>query len=278
MIFDSLLLGVGAQKAGTSWLARLLSKSEHIEFPERKELHYFDMLAGLNEQLPQLMLSRTAAAFGLPVADYIEKVRGGEKAALESIRSVLDDQWYRQQFAGDKTYCADFTPEYGLLGEQDYRRIKSLAKSVKLVFIMRDPVTRTLSAFRYFHQNRGLDTTALSNDQIIKILRGKMYQRRSDYLSTINTLRNTFPERDLLFLFYENMMADKNEALSCVSEFLEIPRIDAPERVVEKRINESRSTPIDPDIYTFLEDHYQAQKTGIRELFADTPDNWFASQ
>ena len=35
-------IGIGAQKAGTTWLDRNLRAHPQIWMPERKELHYFD--------------------------------------------------------------------------------------------------------------------------------------------------------------------------------------------------------------------------------------------
>jgi hypothetical protein len=35
-------LGIGAQKAGTTWLHRMLSLHPDIGMPEQKELHFWD--------------------------------------------------------------------------------------------------------------------------------------------------------------------------------------------------------------------------------------------
>ena len=35
-------LGIGAQKAGMTWLAQHLSRHPNVFMPEKKELHYFD--------------------------------------------------------------------------------------------------------------------------------------------------------------------------------------------------------------------------------------------
>ena len=42
---------IGAQKAGTTWLARILSSHPELFMSPVKELHYFDHVAGLTEHL-----------------------------------------------------------------------------------------------------------------------------------------------------------------------------------------------------------------------------------
>lgn len=36
-------IGIGAQKSGTTWIARMLSKHPNIQFPAGKEVHFWDM-------------------------------------------------------------------------------------------------------------------------------------------------------------------------------------------------------------------------------------------
>ena len=43
------ILGVGAQKAGTTWLHRQLIKNSKFNFGHRKEYHVFDSIETLNE-------------------------------------------------------------------------------------------------------------------------------------------------------------------------------------------------------------------------------------
>ena len=42
---------IGAQKAGTTWLARVLARHDDVFVTPVKEIHYFDQLAGLTTHL-----------------------------------------------------------------------------------------------------------------------------------------------------------------------------------------------------------------------------------
>ena len=63
-MLDKLLLCVGAQKAGTSWLHKVLARSPEIEFSGDKVIHEFVMRAGLGIRLPMRILLGTAQQVG----------------------------------------------------------------------------------------------------------------------------------------------------------------------------------------------------------------------
>ncbi|RME99376.1 MAG: hypothetical protein D6773_13045, partial [Alphaproteobacteria bacterium] len=50
-VISDFFLCVGAQKAGTTWLARMLANHPEIFFTPVKEIHYFDHLAGITQHL-----------------------------------------------------------------------------------------------------------------------------------------------------------------------------------------------------------------------------------
>ncbi len=47
-------LGIGAQRAGTTWLYRCLQRHPQLYLPGTKELHYFDRLTGRGPQFTQV--------------------------------------------------------------------------------------------------------------------------------------------------------------------------------------------------------------------------------
>jgi len=273
-VFDKLLLCVGAQKAGTSWLHKALSRSDRIEFSPYKEVHYFDTCAGLTSQLPMRILSGTARQFGYSRKLFLERLPVTEKKAIAAIRSMLDDQWYLSQFRHDREYCADFTPEYALLGKRELQGITRLARQLKVIFIMRDPVERSLSAFRYYHQNRDIDLDSIPDAKTLKLLKTHLFAGRSDYPSVIEKLDKTFAQEDVLYLFYEDLMRDKPGGLGQVCEFLEIPVLDLPERALNKKINKTTPHTFSAEVRQNLASQYEKDKRTIHRRFGRLPAEW----
>lgn len=274
IVLDKLLLCVGAQKAGTSWLHKVLAKSPEIEFSRHKEVHYFDMRAGLNNQLPNRIIQGTAQQFGYSRDKFLQRLAVDEKTAVESVKSVLDDEWYCAQFRRGGTYCADFTPEYAMLGMADFEEMARIARKIKVIFIMRDPVERSLSAFRYYHQNRGIDTRSMSDRKVLKLLKSRLFAGRSDYPSVVEKLSRCFAGENVHYLFYEEVMRDKETALLGICNFLDIPAIELPQKTLNARVNTTEPQVFSETIYKKLGAYYADDKRVLKERFGELPSEW----
>lgn len=104
-------IGIGAQKAATTWLFKRLSMHPEVYFPRGKEIHFWDRREKKNR----------------PRGQYRQIFRG------EQIKHI-----------GGK--AGEITPAYLHLGEQEIREIKELAPDVRLFVILRNPVERAISA------------------------------------------------------------------------------------------------------------------------------------
>ena len=125
-------LVIGAQRAGTTWLHRVLSQHPGLWLPPVKELHYFD----------KLDIERT-------ILNPKERRRVGLKrlASLDPwlIRfwfRARSDDWYASLFNGAKAkglIAGEITPAYATLDETILWRIKRMNDGIKLIFVMRIP-------------------------------------------------------------------------------------------------------------------------------------------
>jgi hypothetical protein len=116
-----LLIGIGAQKAGTTWLYECLRALPGIAFPHGKEAHAWDAGAGVGEA--------EAAAW----SDALARV------------------------SADGGLACDITPAYAMLDEATIRRVRTHAPEARLVMLLRDPVERAWSAARMAFARQGLD-------------------------------------------------------------------------------------------------------------------------
>lgn len=104
-------IGIGGQRCGSTSLWNLLRADERLFLPDRKELHYFSDRDG----------------------DYREDLSN-----------------YRAYFSGSDAgqLVGEFTPNY-LTSAGACRRIKAHLPDVKLLVVLRDPVSRALSHYNY---------------------------------------------------------------------------------------------------------------------------------
>ncbi len=107
-------LGIGAPKCGTTWLAECLREHPDVYLPEVKELVYFSS---------QKKLAR-------------------------------GDSWYLSNFDGAKNALAigEFSVTYLSGGDEVAEKIKALLPHVRLIAVLRDPVERAFSHYRWLVQ------------------------------------------------------------------------------------------------------------------------------
>lgn len=125
----------GAQKAGTSWLARMLDQHPQL-YLVPQELHFFNK----------------ARNYEKGVACYEAGFDGAGAGRL----------------AGEKTpnYMWTNAPESGTDLPDSHVRIRQVLPEVKLIFVLREPVDRAVSAFNH-HRRHGRIPPRRSIDEVL---------------------------------------------------------------------------------------------------------------
>ena len=279
-MIDNLFLCVGAQKAGTTWLHSQLSSHHQISFTNVKEIHYFNTIHNGSILLTQrkvehierliknnkfaLMKYFTDLSRGLPVDDKVKK-----------LLSPVNDDWYCELFKGKKgVYAADFSPEYALIGEEGFRHVKRLSKNQKIVFIMRDPVSRAESAIRYFYKTKGTDISKVPIEELTKLAETPMILNMSCYGETITNLDNVFEEQDVGYLFYEDMMTSKQEYIDKITTLLGVEKVVLSEASLEKRVNETETYELPTSINEMLASCLRHVYSEVTSRFQYVPEGW----
>ena len=225
------LLGVGAQKAGTSWLHDQLHRRSDADFGFLKEYHVFGALelarfAGFRPKRPSPLKWRT----------------------WRRARFIANPERYFDYFASRLKpakirLTGDITPSYAGLSAESYQRIQQAfaqrGVKTRAVFIMRDPVERFLSQQRMQLRKRGLLTPAHEiehlNKASLKLL--KRESPRNDYPTTLDALRGGLAESEIFIGLYETLFTAATHRELC--RYLGIPE-QIPD--VNQRVNASQAT------------------------------------
>lgn len=148
-------LCIGSQKAGSLWLYRRLISHPDLWLPFIKELHFFDT----REKSPSPYYKQRIRS---KLRDAIQEAKSGDKdtpysdalAALDDFDEILSWDWYLKLFslapAGAK--AGEITPRYSTLPLDEVRNLRGDLPDAKIVYVIRDPFERALSAFRMFVQ------------------------------------------------------------------------------------------------------------------------------
>lgn len=273
----TLLLGIGAQKAGTSWLHAYLRGHPDCAPTVMKELHYFDSVAG-----------RTGNGNRLRAQAIEHAERTGKAPArlrrlrrLQAISAAPDanDQSYIDlvtEGAAPGQVALDVTPEYAILPEAVFARMAALA-GAKMVFILREPVARLWSAVRMAVVNRDLkgdDFDAACGALCDEFLSGATNPaiRRSDYAATLLKLETLVPAERRLVLFFEDLFRQSTGDRIC--DFLGIARHPVDRADVR---NEGQKATMRPEQVKRATERLRPQYEAVCALYgADVPAAWHA--
>lgn len=226
------VLGVGAQKAGTSWLYNYLLGHPRVFMSPLKELHFFNAIWRPDIETREKtrervlrMLDQCTAAIHATAPDIDAK-------AAEQLRMLLDrytvadrdDARYMELFAGrigaHHTHFGEITPAYALLPADAYRRIAALHPRIKVLFLMRDPIERIRSGLSMSLRLGQIAPEAVAGGMELD----RITLRRSRYEITLSNLRSAFTPDQLHVCFYEALFT--REAIEGICAFLEIDCVE----------------------------------------------------
>lgn len=184
---------IGAQKAGTTYLAALLDQSPDICVSDPKEpqfytTHYAEGFA------------HYARCFANPEARI--RLDASTTYTFLRPRHKMDDP--------DAIGITDPVPE----------RIAEAVPEAKFIYILRDPIKRAMSAYRHNHRNKPQPELPVSLVECFET--HPMMGVASRYADQIERWFEVFPRERFLFLDFERVTRDTQAVLDEVAAFLEL--------------------------------------------------------
>lgn len=245
-------LGIGAQKAGTSWLALALSKHPQIFITPKKEVHYFDC----DPKYPSPCVCNAGSLVGRLIGrdpggvDWRESItsfykkegrRGFSAWWKKYYFSRYSDGWYLSLFDSNMPQRGEITPAYSLLDQTDVQRVRDVVGDVRVLLILRDPAERDWSQFRFHCDLGGIDPGQLKEDEIRKYLALPEVTERSNYAAMFDRWTSVFGDQVGVFCF-EDIKEAPDRFLSKILLFLgvEIPTsVELGKMIPVKPVNKS---------------------------------------
>ena len=293
---ETIFFGIGAQKAGTSWLASYLRSHPEVCSPIWKEQNYWNVVDGAGS--PGTVLEARAAKrkkLG-PILSWLRDVgttdtarrnRGAGRAIRASRNAgpphreyadslFLDVNWQHCRSAGE------ISPSYAFLSSRTFAEMASISEKSRFIFLLRDPVDRFFSGLRHEIARSGVATDArqkVFDDQIAADLEAgtkSVAARLSRYDMTMAELEAVVSVDQIHYAFFEDLFDQREVDRIC--DFLEVRR--HPSQPQEK-VNGGT-------IEGFMVSEDQRRRVAhllapcyrmIRERFADkVPQKWSVSE
>ena len=271
---------IGAQKSGTTWLARVLASHPDLYMSPVKELHYFDHVSGLTQHLSERKLRSRNRKFLQRLLTQWH--RFAELKAQRSwykiyLNGPVDDAWYASLFRDrdGKRFAGEATPEYAIIGEAGYRHLARLAPDARLLFIMRNPVTRAWSQALHHCRTTRRDAMRIGTREMIRIMEdAPNFEALCDYAATLEAVARVFPSEQLMTLFYEDMHRDRAAALRQVCAFIGIPFNAKAMPELSKRFNRSQDVPLPDEMRAHLRERLRGQAVTVKSIVGRVPTAW----
>jgi GNAT superfamily N-acetyltransferase len=248
-------VGIGAQKAGTTWLGHNLQLHPEIWMPRMKELHYFNEIVN-DPKNPVSRLYGKLTGEGTVNRRWRRQVKGrlrhhrkrfsGDHRKpfsredffwdLRYYAGTPDDGWYASLFkAGRGKVKGEITPAYSTLGPDSIARVHDLLPEAKLIFMMRNPIERAWSQLVMRLDKRGRKNIDPSRyRRLQKSFEREGYQARTDYLNTLENWSEFYPEERIFVGFLEDIHYYPEQLLGSVYEFLGVDPSFRPRGIGEK--------------------------------------------
>ncbi len=282
-------LGIGAQKAGTSWVHECLKKHPEIWLPPEKELHYFDRSPEyasptfLHPDQPILRLFGSDfwnQIYRNKCKDVFKDYFGKHPEIFRWYANYLfrtcSDAWYASLFEeGREKIRGEITPAYSILKESDVKHIHQLMPDARIIFILRNPIERAWSQYRFMVRQGKLKSN-ISFDEFKTWVDSPEQQGRSDYLKTIRIWAEVFSKDQLFIGFYDDIVSEPELLLSKILNFIGAASDGATvQQILEvDRVNVSPEIEIPAEFSSYLHEKYDDEVRLVAKQLGGPAECW----
>lgn len=275
-------LCIGAQKSATSWLNEVLKQHPQIWLPPVKELHYFDhnyvtdnqnwtkahITSGVKQSLFWYCNNlANKDNFDIGFVKYLSSYVG---------QDMFTEKWYKRIYRRGhlkNMVRGDITPEYSTIPMEGIEYVKELlGEDLKLIYIIRDPVSRGLSQFKMnISRLPNVNPDNLSEqdwkDRFYSQL--PVIKNRGDYKQYIPNWEKVFGSENILYIPYKNIRNNPLGVINTTCTFLDIKENQLQEKELNKTVHKTKEVKLPEFIKGVLEPELESQYTYLESRFGE---------
>ncbi len=286
-------IGIGAQKAGTTWLYQKLHRHPQIWVPPEKELHFFDRSPHYPSPNQLATSSPWTRLIGKQPWEMDRTIKLSAQLIYRIMRRKIkttfwycqwtfgyyDDNWYVDLFSQAQTdqIMGEITPSYSILENEDIAHLSAINPDIKLIFMLRNPIDRAWSAVR-FYNDKNPTKQVNSSDEMVSLLKTPDMVLRGDYERTLNNYLNHFDSSQILMGFYDAIIADPSGLLSGIANFLEVAPFQDKVLSNKTRVNQSSPLPMPGEVKDYLWETYTPMIERLAKNLGSYATTWQNSE
>lgn len=268
-------LGIGAQKAGTSWLSHNLRQHPGIWRLPVKEFHFFDepvapmQFRALRPTLANPRWKKLVAR-EMPLTLVDPRRWPNARWLLRFATASRTDETYRALMAGPAARIGgDVTPAYARLDDCEVARIRRVLPEARVIYLLRDPLSRAWSqASMHFRKRGSPDIESVPRDVLLRFFTQDSVRRNGDYLRTLDIWERHFCQEQIHVDFLERVAQDPQGVLEDVLKFIGVTGRARVSRVdLAQPRNSGHAPPLPPDMARVLADQFHDTVTSCHRRF-----------
>lgn len=274
-------IGIGAQKAGTTWLARNLQAHPEIHMP-RKEVHYFDrkLWDGSNAVTRLFGKTRNDEQWRRQVKRLPGQVMKNPsfEELLWNYRYYMkpyDDLWYARVFEPKKgKVSGEITPAYSAIDREKIAHAHDLMPEAKILLFMCNPIERAWShAVMSFDKVEKGSAESVAESEMSWKLGRRSTRKLSDYLRTLENWGAYYPEGQIFVSFLEDVRFFPERLLREIYSFLGVDPSFEPPRA-EERVHARSGGMMPTKAAVSLAHSYREEAVRLRGRFGGYASFW----
>lgn len=247
-------LGIGAQKSATRWLYNQLKRHPEVYLTPVKELHYFDRIRKTDVYSERFHLDVWKKNF----FKFTSRAFGDLDWKLNYYFGKYSDEWYSSLFNMAKgRKSGEITPEYSILKKDDIERIKDINPEMRIIYQLRDPVSRAWSHFRMHVRRSGLRYDHMSETEVFKFIGSTNCFIKGDYSNNLKRWYSVFDEEKIFTGYLEEVKENPEGLLRNVLSHIGV-NVDSThfQGTMEEPSHVGQAIPIELKYHEFLREKY----------------------
>lgn len=268
-MIENLFLSAGAMKAGTTWVYDKLQHNPNISFTKEKEVYFFSHMDGVANSLNvDKRLRRAKQA----LRQSSIKLKSGELSLPEHMDNIewylnytsntLDDKWYLDLFkeediSNPEQHCADFSNLTCFLSEDGWKHVRKVAKNIKVIYILRNPIERFWSHYKFhlqFVKHAEMNTPEQNIKLFERVTSKPWFIRNSMYSENIKAMKKYLSEDEFKIYYLDDISLEPEKYLKDIEKFIGVKNHNYSDLKLKARKNTSINKSI-PEEWLSLINH-----------------------
>ena len=278
---DNLFLSIGMMKTATTWLNWVLRLHPDIYFSYEKEIHYFAHLYSSEMHLNRKMRFKKMRNSIMKEEQKRYDPKELKKKLIwysNYIDEPINDNWYINLFKNktNEKYCADFSNLTCHVNKEGWRRIKNIARNLKVILILRHPVQRLFSHVN-FHMlviSKHHQLSNWSKADYLEFCKNDYIWKNSLYANIVENLITNVPKKQYCIYFYEDITKNMNKFIKNIENFLDIKKFTYPNNRINNKACITKKVPMPNFFFDLFKDEFRMDVKRLTELGIQAPEEW----